>query len=408
MQEKHGTPFTQRPYHRRWLLDQARDLLNFFGTNAPRPDGGFYNLTDDGRPLPDDQQELFLTCRMVHCFAIGDALGHPGAMDIVDHGMRFLLERHYDPVNGGFFWGVDQTGATQPTKRAYGHAFVLLAAASAQEVGHPQAPRLRDLAMQAIDTHFWEPDIGAMCEEFSADWTERKPYRGQNANMHGVEALMAAFEAFGDHRFLTMAQQIAELVINQHARAAGWVVIEHFHADWTPDRGYAGDPMFGPSGTTPGHALEWSRLLIQLWFLGGQKDAWMPEAASALFHTACATGWLPDTGGFCYTLDFDNQPDQKVRIWWPACEGVAAAAVLQSALDDTNCEPWYRDIWSVLARDYIDPGRGWFPVARGDTEAHPFVGKPDIYHALQACVIPLTQPQSGVFEGLRTADPKTF
>ena len=66
-----------------------------------------------------------------------------------------------------------------------------------------------------------------------------------------------------------MAESIAALIIGRHAREQGWRVAEHFDGEWNVDRDYAGDPMFRPKGTTPGHALEWSRLLVQLWELGG-------------------------------------------------------------------------------------------------------------------------------------------
>ncbi|WP_246002414.1 AGE family epimerase/isomerase [Pacificibacter maritimus] len=393
---------TQRPYHRLWLLSQARTLFDFFGANARNPAGGFYTLDDNGNPLANQQQQLFDTCRMVHCFAAGHQLGHPGAMHMVDHGMSFLIEHHYDTTNGGFFWEVDQNGPTNAAKRAYGHAFVLLAAASAHEIRHPKAKQLCALAMHAIDTHFWDENAGALREEFNADWTGLKDYRGQNANMHTVEALMAAYEAFGDARYLSMAQRIADLIINRHARAANWVVIEHFNADWTPDLTYSGDPMFGPAGTTPGHALEWSRLLVQLWHLGDQSHAWMPTAAANLFHMACQTGWDQTNGGFYYTLDFKNQPDQRVRIWWPACEGVAAAAALQTAFEDTKAQHWYAEIWAVISRDFIDPNGGWWPVPQNAVEMdeHPFQGKPDLYHSVQACLLPLLPPSSGLLKGL--------
>ena len=52
--------------------------------------------------------------------------------------------------------------------------------------------------------------------------------------------------------------------------------------------------MFHPPGTTPGHSLEWSRLILQLWELGGRRHDWMPEAARALFGKALADGWDPD------------------------------------------------------------------------------------------------------------------
>jgi hypothetical protein len=68
-------------------------------------------------------------------------------------------------------------------------------------------------------------------------------------------------------------------------------VAEHFTETWEVDRAYQGDPMFRPSGTTPGHALEWSRLLVQLWELGGRSKAWMIEAATGLFHKTVSIGW---------------------------------------------------------------------------------------------------------------------
>lgn len=405
------TAFVSRPYHRLWLLGQARDLLTFFGRNSLNPSGGFYTLDDAGQPLmtaprgAGDMQELFYTCRMVHCYAAGHLLGHPGAKRMVDQGMAYLLDHHHDREHGGFYWGVNEAGPVRSEKLAYGHAFVLLAAASAHEMGHPDAARLGDLATETLKTHFWDDAAGALREEFTADWTPLSDYRGQNANMHAVEALMAAFEAFADPQYLRMAERIADLIINRHARAAGWVVIEHFHSDWTPDPSYVGDPIFRPSGTTPGHSLEWARLLIQLWHLGGKAHGWMTEASAALFRTACGTGWDQTNGGFVYTLDFNTQPDLKQRLWWPACEAAAAAASLHATTGELDFELWYRDIWAVLARDFIDPQGGWWPEARSARGAgtSPFSGKPDIYHALQACLIPLLPPDQGLTHALSDA-----
>src|SRR5271170_5792193 len=40
--------------------------------------------------------------------------------------------------------------------------------------------------------------------------------------------------------------------------------LNHFTNKWVVDRTYAGSPMLRPCGTTPGHSLEWSRLLLQV------------------------------------------------------------------------------------------------------------------------------------------------
>jgi len=404
-----GARWVERSTHRLWLLNQARSLFKFFRA-AYNPLGGFSPLDDDGLPLPAAatthgvERQIHETARMVHCHAIASLMGIPGADRHVDHGMAFLWERHRDALRGGYFWGVDDRGPTNATKQAYGHAFVLLAASSARMVGHPAADRLLEDVTAVLVARFWEAEPGACAEEFAADWAPLGGggYRGQNSNMHLTESTMAAFEATGNRRFLEMAENMAGLIIGRHARAEGWRVAEHFDDRWNIDRDYAGNPMFRPRGTTPGHALEWSRLLVQLWELGGRRHAWMLQAAQALFRRTVEDGWGPG-GGFYYTLDWDGRPDQPDRYWWPCAEGIGAAAVLGAVVDDPFYEAWYRRIWNFVENHLVDHRRGgWMPEL--DPDLRPvnkvFVGKPDLYHALQACLIPLLPTTGSITRGL--------
>ena len=402
-----GPDFVTRPLHRAWLLDQARDLFDVFGRSL-NEGGGFHGLGDNCQPLPAGPngvvRQVHDVARMVHCFVMAHQLGLPGADRLVDHGMDWLWSHQRDKVQGGYFWSVDDRGALDASKQAYGHAFVLLAASSAMVVGHPDAGRLLADVTEVLRARFWDADAGATREEFGPDWAEISRYRGQNSNMHLTEALMAAFEATGEAEYLAMAERAAALIINCHARAEGWRVAEHFTDRWQVDRLYEGDPMFRPGGTTPGHALEWSRLLIQLWQLGGQKLPWMKEAAEALFLRTCEIGWDATKGGFYYTLDWQDVPSRRDRYWWPCCEGIAAAAVLRAVGGDQRFETWYRRIWSFAATRLIDPvAGGWFPELGDDLRPvnRVFQGKPDIYHAVQACLIPLVPPTGSVTAGLR-------
>ncbi|EYD72555.1 AGE family epimerase/isomerase [Limimaricola hongkongensis] len=386
------TRWTTLPDHRDWLAREADDLLRLFEAESLDPAGGFFALDTAGRALRDDPlREIHATTRMVHCYAIAALMGRPGAMAMVDHGMRFLWNRHRQP-NGGYAWGVTADAVPDPRLTGYGHAFVLLAAASARMAGHPDAQRLLDDVTQLIRERFWEEEPGAIREGFDAEWRETEPYRGQNCNMHLTEALMAAYEATGDTRHLEMAERIAELIVNRRARENGWRLAEHFHADWSVDRGYDGDPMFRPAGLTPGHSLEWARLLVQLHQTGGRRLGWMPEAARALFDRAVTDGWDTDKGGLYYTLGWDDRPAIAERYWWPVCEGIGAAHALSELDGDPLYETWYRRFWDVAAAQFIDrENGGWHPQidAQGRPSSNPFFGKPDLYHALQACLIPL-------------------
>lgn len=404
--------WTTLPYHRQWLLDQASRLFDFYEPHSLDPDGGFFQLDDRGLPIKryaasgkEPAREIHVTTRMVHCFAIARLMGRPGAEAFIDQGMDFLWRSHRDAAKGGYFWGIGRDGPSDPLKQAYGHAFVLLAASSAKLVGHPDADRLLADVSEVLRTRFWEAKHGAVREEFSADWQPISAYRGQNSNMHLTESTMAAFEATGDKSYLDMAESIAGLIIGKLARASGWRVAEHFDENWQLDRDYSNGDVFRPAGTTPGHSLEWTRLLLQLWELGGRRLAWLPEAAKALFEQATAGGWNAKEGGFYYTLDWSDKPRLRNRLWWPASEGIGAAAFMNAIDGDPAYEGWYRSIWDFAANQLIDPAHGGWKTEALDPAgkiAPLFEGKPDLYHALQACLIPLLPPTGSITRGLTT------
>ena len=393
MSDAGETPWSARDGHRRWLQTEADRLFRFYEAESLDPQGGFFTLDDAGAPLAGEvTRPLHQTGRMAHCAAIGVLLGRPGAYDLLDHAMRTLWDKHRDAQHGGYFWSFDADGPRERDKLAYGHAFVLLAAASAKCAGHPQADRLIADITAVIRERFWEARHGASAEEFRADWTPFSAYRGQNANMHLTEALMAAFEATGEADYLARAESIADLILRRRAGAAEWRVPEHYRADWSIDRDYRGSDMFRPFGYTPGHALEWTRLALQLWALGAKRLDWIPPAAARLFEQATAQGWDSARGGLYYTLEYDGAPRVRDRLWWPICEGIGAAHFLSGLVEGGDCEKWYRRFWDFAARRLIDAKHGgWRCQLDDDLQPIPgyFAGKPDIYHALQACLIPL-------------------
>ncbi|WP_313612765.1 AGE family epimerase/isomerase [Agrobacterium sp.] len=383
------------PLHRQWLMKQAEGLYDFFQYRAVNPKGGFFDLDPSGAPLQPNNpvRGIHASARMVHSFAIGHLLGRPGCGDIIDHGMTYLWGNHRDTQHGGYFWQVDDNGPVDSSKQGYGHAFVLLAASSAKMVGHPLADAMLADVTEVLQSRFWEENHGAINEEFNRDWSPIEAYRGQNSNMHLTEALMAAYEVTGERSYLDKAERIANLIINRCARALDFRVPEHFDENWTLNKDYRGNEMFRPSGSTPGHWLEWARLILQLWVLGERKHDWMPLAAQSLFVQSMALGWDRQQGGFFYTLDWDNVPAKKEKLWWPMCEAAGAAHFLNENLPaDAFYEDSYRKIWSTIANRFIDhKNGGWHEeLTENLVPANTlFPGKGDIYHALQACLIPL-------------------
>ncbi|PHR20671.1 MAG: mannose-6-phosphate isomerase [Hoeflea sp.] len=388
--------------HQAWLLRDAVRQLDFFRRSL-RPDQGFDVLEWDGTPRACMPQELHFTTRLIHSYALASTLGDCGAEAIIDAGMDCLWNGHRDTTHGGYVWSIDSDIAADASKLAYGHVFVLLAGASARQAGHPDADRLIDDVTAVIDRHFWDDDHGLLREEFNADWSPLSSYRGMNANMHGVEALLAAFEATGREIYLDRAGRILDFFVNRIAPEHHWRIPEHYSEDWQLDRAYAGNPMFRPAGTTPGHSLEFGRLLMQHWDLAGRPEDQVPERARKLIERALDDAWLAE-GGLCYTLDYSGEIAIRDRYWWPVAEAIGAISTLQLIDPRDSDETWYRKLWRFAEGHFIDHDNGgWYPELDegGGPVERQFHGKPDVYHSLQAVLLPLAGSISRPFSSLR-------
>lgn len=382
--------------HRRWLESETDRLLDF--ARAARVPGGFGWLDDAGAVTPGEPLQLWITCRMTHVFALGTLLGRPGCAPLADHGVRALAGPFRDAEHGGWYTAVGPDGPTDPGKAAYPHAFVVLAAASAAAASRPGARDLLDAALDVQLRHFWDEDDGMVVESWDRAFTEQEAYRGVNANMHTVEAYLAAADVTGDDAWLTRAHRITERVVHGFARGNGWRLPEHFDPDWRPLLDYNRDTpahAFRPYGATIGHWLEWSRLTLHvraaLERRGLAARDWLVDDAAALF-AAAAQAWAADgVPGWVYTVDWDGRPVVRERMNWVVCEGIAAAAALHEATNDVVYEDWYRRLWDHAAERFIDrDGGSWWHELGPDLEVSrgTWTGKPDVYHTVQATLIP--------------------
>ena len=375
------------------------DLLRFAaGSKHP---AGFGYLDEVGRVYPSRPVELYITCRMTHVFAMGLLAGEtpaPGGPDsdalraLAQHGVDALLDGPLrDQVDGGWFSGVTPAGEPIPTKMAYAHAFVILAATSAVAAGLDRAGELLELALATQSERFWDEAAGLSAEEWDAAWTELSDYRGVNSNMHTVECYLAAGDVTGDPLWHRRAGRIAATVAGW-ARGNQWRIPEHFTSAWEPMLEYHADEPahpFQPYGATVGHGLEWARLLVAVHeSLGSAAPDGMVEAAVALTERAIADGWHADgADGFVYTTDWAGKPVVPARMHWVLTEASNTSEVLRRVTGDDRHAADVQRWWEYADRYLIDHEHGSWHHELGPTnevQSGTWPGKPDAYHAYQA------------------------
>lgn len=400
--DTHCDRWLETNLHKEYLLAGVQKQFDFFQSSL-HPKAGFHTLKHDGSPLASTVQELHTTSRLVHSYALGKLAGITNCDGIIDQGVRYLFGHHQDPQHGGYLWALDETGIHDDRKLAYGHVFVLLAGSSALAAGHPDAEKLLNDVNAILDAYFWDDEHGLFCDEWNRDWTPFSKYRGMNANMHGVEALLAAYEATGREKFLNRAGRILDFFLNKIAPAEDWCLPEHYTETWEIDRTYSGNSMFRPAGTTPGHSFEWARLLLQYWDLKGRPDDTSVQTARNITYRALTDAWDQPRGGLVYTLNFDRTPAISNRYWWPVTEAIGVLAALLKCDPSKRDEECYRKLWTFADQYFIDHERGgWFPEidASGQPTETQFVGKPDIYHSIQATLYPLSSGISYAYKGM--------
>jgi len=78
------------------------------------------------------------------------------------------------------------------------------------------------------------------------------------------------------------------------------------------------------------------------------------------------------------------------RMHWVACEAIAAAAALESATGEVRYAQWYQRVWDYAAVHLLERPGAWRHEldAANAPSARTWPGKPDVYHALQATLVP--------------------
>lgn len=388
------------------FFKELRDELLGFGHKFPSPGGGSYYLGDDGTPWVDRPRETWITCRMTHVYSIGAMLGHEGSKELVDAGLKGLLGELHDDENDGWYAGLNADNTIIPNKQCYAHAFVILAATSALLAKRPNADILLYKALKLYDEKFWDENVGLSVDTWNTDFTVLDSYRGLNANMHTVEAFLAVADATDKAEYRVRAGRIIDKVI-EWAENNNYRIPEHFNDEWVPDlecnKDRPDDP-FKPYGATPGHGIEWARLITQWAVSTYSKDSLdikkYIEAAEKLYNKAVADAWNANgEKGIVYTTDWEGKPVVMDRMHWTLAEAINTSAVLYRVTANKKYADDFSQFVMYLDTKVHDKINGsWFHQLDKDNKVIGTVwpGKSDIYHALQAMLIPYNDVDTSI------------
>ena len=382
--------------NQKFFRELAEELLAF-GHQFPSPGGSSYYLGDDGTPVLDKGRFTWITCRMCHVYSLGHFIGHEGSDELIDAALKGLTGELRDTKNGGWYAGLDPEGNPLPDKQCYAHAFVILAASSALKAGRAGAKELLKEALATYDKYFWNEEEGLARDTWNTEFTVLDTYRGVNANMHTVEAFLAVADVCEDDVYRKRAGRIIDHVI-EWAENNNWRIPEHFNDKWDVLLEFNDDKkddQFKPYGATPGHGIEWARLITQ-WAVStygkSEGSSKYIDAACKLYDRAVEDGWNADGApGIVYTTDWEGKPVISDRMHWTLAEAINTSSILYQMTGNEKYAEDFKEFVKYLDGFVLDHVNGsWFHQLDNNNKVIGTVwpGKSDIYHALQAMVIP--------------------
>ena len=374
-----------------FLNAHIEDILAFYEPVAFDNHGGFFqHFLDDGTIYDHETRHLVSSTRFVFNYANAFlSTGRPHYRDWAAHGLRYL-ETHHRTAEGHFLWQRKGDVIEDGRAMAYGHSFVILAAAWAHRTGIDGAAALLSGTWDYMETHFFEAAHNSYADERDASGRTLSPYRGQNANMHTVEALIAAFEATGEARYLDRADAVAHRFTVELAAEADGQVWEHYTEGWQHDWTYnidKPDDLFKPWGFQPGHQVEWAKLLLQL---DSHRPAdWHLATAERLYELAMTRGWDSAHGGLVYGYGPDGSFSDAHKYFWVQAEAIATAWRLYDRTGKDGYRTDYHRLWDWSWDHLVDHKHGaWYRITRREGDwIEPFkspAGKTD-YHTMGAC-----------------------
>jgi mannose/cellobiose epimerase-like protein (N-acyl-D-glucosamine 2-epimerase family) len=381
-----------------FLREHIAHTMAFYHPRAIDPTGGFFHyFKDDGTIYDRSHRHLVSSTRFVFNYAMAAREFEDKRAEYLDaarHGLRYLREVHRDAASGGYAWTIRDGKPEDRTYHAYGVAFVLLAYSTALKAGLTEVRPWMDETWELLEKRYWDADAGLYRDEADEHW-HFSEYRGQNANMHMCEAMLAAYQASDESRYLERALTLADNMTRRQAAKAEGLVWEHYDVQWNIDWKYNLDNpkhLFRPWGFQPGHQTEWAKLLLILEPLlleRNREEKWLVPTAQHLFDTALDRAWDKEYGGIAYGFAPEGKVCDDDKYFWVQAESLAAAALLHARTGDAKYDEWYQKLWAYSWEHFVDHQYGaWFRILtrdnrKYDDEKSP-AGKVD-YHTMGAC-----------------------
>lgn len=336
----------------------------WYEKSLDRVNGGYIISFDSKGRLKEPVVKMIVTqARQVWLFSRLARAGYEPAkhLEAAELGYRFLKEKMWDPVHGGFYWEVDATGnqKTKPNKHLYGQSFALYAISEyALAGGNKDALAFANQVFALLEEKSHDKVHGGYVEYFTPDWTpllSEASYMGapgnlklMNTHLHLLEAFTTYYRASGLPLARERLLELINIQSNTVVRKTLGACTDKYDQDWTPrlDGDYA--------RVSYGHDIENIWLLMDACDAVGVSNYPFMDLYETLFQYSLQFGQDGRNGGFYYTGQFRLPADDRSKSWWVQAEVIVSALRMYRQTNDPQYLAVFESTFKFIEKNLVD------------------------------------------------------
>ena len=338
-----------------------------------RENGGYIiSFGPQGQILQGGTKGIVTQSRMVWLFSRMAREGYSRAeyLEAADLGYRFLMERMWDPKNGGFYWEVDGSGdqKLKPMKHLYGQSFALYGISEYYLAS--KKPEVLQFAVEffnLLDTKAHDKEYGGYIEFFTPDWKRPRPdtvnymdgarsnLKLMNTHLHLLEAMTTFYRA---SRLPLARERLLELIAiesNSAVRKDIGACTDQYERNWTP-------LLFPQTARASyGHDLENIWLLINACQAANVPSSIFGDLFRTLFDYSLRYGYDAKDGGFYESGPLGKPADRLNKTWWVEAEVLVSSLYMFRMTGDQKYVRTFEETFKFVDTHQVDWKFGeWF------------------------------------------------
>ncbi|MDR6195551.1 AGE family epimerase/isomerase [Siphonobacter sp. SORGH_AS_0500] len=345
-------------------------IFQYWETHTVDPRGGFYGRIDaDNQPDLQADKAIVLNARILWAFSLAYRVTRkPDYRTLADRAYQFIKTYFWDKKNGGVYWSVKADGSPSVTKKQlYGQGFALYGLSEYYRA--TKIPQVLDDAKQLFRTlveKAYDPKQGGFIEAFNEDWSQTEDYilskgeerKSMNTHLHLIEPFTNLYRVWPDPELKKHVRSMLENDFMGHIiNPESYHMRLFFTEDW----------QVKSTEISFGHDVEASWLLYETAEVLNEKGLLAKvKELSLKMVTATLEGLNPD-GALTYEFDPTSGHKNEDRSWWVLSEQMVGYFNAYQLSGKQHFLEKSQQSWAFIKEHLIDYNDGeWFE----KTDAH--------------------------------------